>query len=125
MPLFATLSFGQAKKESCVNKFVSCSVTQPLIMLRQSAFVALTLGLGLTTASPANFPASIFRRNNIDICVDTSLASVPVPDHSNFQLPLEGLRQDMCWGFCIGDQLSCPVQSKICFDFVGYTLTFD
>jgi len=93
-------------------------------MMRSAAFVAFALGLGLTAAIPAGIPAALVRRSEVfDICPENP--GKPVPDHHNLNLPLEGLRQNQCFDFCIGDLATCPVKALLCFDFVGYALTFD
>ena len=59
---------------------------------------------------------------------DTSLCAanpgVAIPDSDTFTLPLEGSRQDLCWGLCVGEQSSCTTMGQICYNFQGANLIF-
>lgn len=80
---------------------------------------ALSTLLGESSASAV----SLLKRWDTTLCTsDTS--GVPIPDADNFQLPLENLRQDMCWDLCVGDQATCTTKTKICYDFHGPNLIF-
>ncbi|KFY02938.1 hypothetical protein V490_00357 [Pseudogymnoascus sp. VKM F-3557] len=89
------------------------------MFLSSTLVVALFTLLGESSASA--LPLS--KRWDTTLCTaDTS--GVPIPDADNFQLPLENLRQDMCWDLCVGDQATCTTKTKICYDFHGPNLIF-
>src|SRR4051812_7808801 len=92
----------------------------------QSSVLGLALGALLTGASAASLRvhSGLFKRWDTTVCTAAN-SGVPIPDSDNFQLPLENWRQDMCWDFCVGDQTTCAIKSKVCYNFAGYNLVFD
>ncbi|KAJ9646313.1 hypothetical protein H2199_002362 [Coniosporium tulheliwenetii] len=95
-------------------------------MLSQSPFLGLALGLLLTEVSAAPRPtgSGLFRRWDMSLCTAEN-SGKPIPDSANFKLPLENNRQDMCWDFCVGDQTTCTIKSRVCYNFEGTNLIFD
>ncbi|KAK3899980.1 hypothetical protein C8A05DRAFT_36395 [Staphylotrichum tortipilum] len=88
------------------------------------ALVASFASAASAASVPALGGAQPAKRWDTSIC-DASTAGVPIPDSNTFNLSLEGGRQDVCWGLCVGDPATCTPQSQICFTFAGRTLTFD
>ncbi|OBT81315.1 hypothetical protein VE02_10113 [Pseudogymnoascus sp. 03VT05] len=89
------------------------------MFLCSTLLVAALSTLGESAASVLSHS----KRWDTTLCTsDTS--GVPIPDADNFQLPLENLRQDMCWDLCVGDQATCTTKTKICYDFHGPNLIF-
>ena len=93
------------------------------VMVSHSSLLLLVLGNLLSGSSAASIP-SLSKRWDTSVCT-AETAGVPIPDADNFQLPLENLRQDMCWDLCIGDQALCTTKTKICYNFIGTNLIFD
>lgn len=90
-------------------------------MFLSSTLLAVALSTLLGESAASILPLS--KRWDKTLCTaDTS--GVPIPDADNFQLPLENLRQDMCWDLCVGDQAACTTKTKICYDFRGPNLLF-
>lgn len=87
-----------------------------------SSRLTIVVSTLLATGSAGTVP--LLARWDTSICT-AATSGVPIPDADNFQLPLENLRQDMCWDLCLGDQAACTLKTKICYDFVGPNLIFD
>ncbi|KAK3314575.1 hypothetical protein B0H66DRAFT_520634 [Apodospora peruviana] len=82
----------------------------------------------LSAASVAEAFSSrgLLKRSFYDVCEnDCSLAGIPMPDHNNFGLPLEGGRSEQCPPIIIGDYNVPTASSRVCLDFVGPYLVFN
>jgi hypothetical protein len=89
--------------------------------MKGSQVAVLLAGCGLASTYPG---ISLRKRWDYDMC-DCTLGGVPLPDESNFQLPLEDLFQEQCPPLYLGDAANPQATSKVCLYFVGTNMYFN